>query len=193
MKILLLPVALIYLLAACNGQSTIANNTVSNFHFKSIFGTKATDSSHMYCLLGNGFVRTPSSNNADSMIEDWIKTHQNAQIIPVTASEMEMDEKHHKIKLTYCWITDGKDTINNFLVRNGCFPNQTMIRPLKWEEMSAEEREVYDNDKVGYGTTEVFINDESFGKFMEQIQAADQYAYEHYLGIWKDEELRNKR
>jgi hypothetical protein len=65
--------------------------------------------------------------------------------------------------MTYCWVIDQKDTLNNYLIRNGCFPGGTMMRAT------------YSKNIVRKKEYEVFI---------EQIKSAELYARKMELGIW---------
>jgi len=90
----------------------------------------------------------------------------------------------------YCWVVDNQDTLNNFLVRNGCFPGSTMLRPQTWDEMPEEMKKLYTDNKIDHGTTEILIDKKSYDMFLEQIKADEKYAYDNRLGIWSDENLR---
>ncbi|MBI3232850.1 MAG: hypothetical protein HYZ42_02220, partial [Bacteroidetes bacterium] len=91
-------------------------------------------------------------------------------------------------KMVYCWVIDNKDTLNNYLIKNGCFPGGTMMRPKTWDEMEKLERELYE------GTGEkpdvkVYVDKKTYDVFIEQIKTAELYAKENNLGIWlKDKE-----
>ena len=160
-------------LMSCNGQTKTV--LLSDLKFQSIFGYNSKDSSQVYCLLGTGFFRAPSSKNSDSLMENWINNHPNAQVIPIST----LDEP--KSKMTYCWLVDKSDTINNYLIKNGCFPGGTMMRPQTYDEMSNKMKSVYgkDNSKII-----VHIDKKSYDTFIEQIKVAEAYAETNKLGIW---------
>jgi hypothetical protein len=156
------------IMANCGGQTTSKYLTLADVTFNSIFGTAKTDSSNTYCLLGSGFFRTPRSDNSDSLIIDWITKHPKTFVIPISSIGPTMvDDKNSK--MTYCWLVDGNDTINNYLIRNGCFPGGTMQRPHE--------------PKV-----KVLIDKKSFDNFIEQIKVAQKYASDSKLGIWNNPE-----
>ena len=126
--------------------------------------------------------RAPASASSDSLINEWIKGHPDAVVVPVSSLE------HVRIKdpeptLTYCWIIDNKDTLNNYLIKNGCFPGGTMMRPKTWEEMEKWEKELYEdtNEKP---KVKVLIDKKTYDNFIEQIKSAEIFAKENKLGIW---------
>lgn len=73
--------------------------------------------------------------------------------------------------MTYCWLIDGTDTINNYLVKNGCFPGGTMMKPEPLEDKSSNMM--------------VHIDTRIYNNFIEQIKAAEIFAEKNQLGIWK--------
>ncbi|SFQ53047.1 hypothetical protein [Parafilimonas terrae] len=164
---------------------------LADFHFFSMFGvnTKDTNRHVTYCLLGSGFFRTPHTDNSDSVISDWINKHPNATVIPVSSDGPVMQNNPDSRQI-YCWVVDNQDTLNNSLVKNGCFPGSTMLRPQAWNEMSEEMKKFYTNNKIDHGTTEILIDKKSYDMFLEQIKADEKYAYDNRLGIWGDENLR---
>jgi len=165
----------------CHGQEN--NIHLSDLKFKSIFGTDSKDSFRTYCLLGTGFFRAPFSKNADSLISGWMQNHPDAEVILVST----LDEPKHK--MTYCWLVDKGDTINNYMIKRGCYPGGTMMRPQTYEEMSAKMKAVYNN--VEKPNIKVHIDKKSYDKFIEQIKAAETFAETNKLGIWdqkKDDE-----
>lgn len=166
----------------CKGQKTKESLKISDFKFKSIFGTTSKAPKNNYCLLGSGFFRTPRSENSDSLIIDRIDKHPNALVIPVSSfGPAQIKDKDSKI--IYCWVIDQKDTLNNYLIKNGCFPGGTMIRPKTWVEMEKRDKELYE-DTDEKPDVKVFVNKESYNIFIEQIKIAELYARKNKLGIW---------
>jgi len=144
-----------FILLSCKAQKTYIK--LVDVKFESIFGS-TKGNSDQYCLLGSGFFRAPRADNTDSLITDWIKKHSDAYLIPISSIK-------DKAKLTYCWVIDNNDTLNNFLIKNGCFPGGTMMRPSK-------------------GIAEIYINDKDYATFIEQIKNSETYAKKRKLGIW---------
>lgn len=134
-----------------------------NLKFKSIFGYSNTDSLQAYCLLGTGFLRAASASNTDSLIDIWINNHPNASVIPITT----LDGPDYK--LTYCWLVDKGDTINNYLIKNGCFAGGTMMYP----ESSTNDAKI-----------EIHIDRKGYAAFIKQIERAETFAQKNKLGIW---------
>ena len=141
---------------SCAGQSKEIK--LSEIRFESIFGYPK-DKSKVFCLLGSGFFRAPSSNNIDSLIYTWINKHPNAIVLPIS----QLNEG----KMIYCWVIDNKDTLNTWLIRNGCYPGGTMVGPAK-----------------NKGISEVYITDAIYKNFIEQIRVAETFAKDNKLGIW---------
>ncbi|MBL7724724.1 MAG: hypothetical protein JNK27_11275 [Chitinophagaceae bacterium] len=147
--------------------------------FNSIFADNKKDSMHTYCLLGSGYFRAETSDDADSIINSWLSKHPNANVIPVATHGPTLSD-YPNSKMTYCWLIDNNDTINNFLIRTGCYEGGTMIRPKTWQEMSNKEKTVWEKDPKII----VHIDQRTYDKFLDQIKAAEQYAKQHQLGIW---------
>lgn len=169
-------------LNSCYGQREKDSLKISDFEFKSIFGMNAKDPKSNYCLLGSGFFRTPRSDNSDSLINAWFKTHPDAIVVPVSSfGPLEM--KDPESKMVYCWIIDMQDTLNNYLIKNGCFPGGTMIRPKTWDEMEKWEKELY-KDTYEKPEVKVYVDKKTYDNFIEQIKSAELYATENKLGVW---------
>ncbi len=183
MKQIIFSLSLVAIMMSCTGQTISNNLSLTDFTFSSIFGTIKTDSTNAYCLLGTGFFRTPRSDNSDSLIADWINKHPKAIIIPVSSFGPSMNDDN-KSKITYCWLVDGNDTINNYLIRNGCFPGGTMQRPQTWSEMTRKEKSNYRGDDKP--NISVLIDKSSYDNFIEQIKTAEIFASENKLGIWNN-------
>jgi len=166
----------------CGGQIIHQEKSlqISDFRFESIFGYQSTDSLHLYCLLGTGFFRAPSSENSDSLILNWTVKHPNALIIPVSTL---VDSS--SMNLTYCLVIDNLDTLNVFLIRNGCFPGGTMQRPDTWSEMPDDEKLLYKD--IPQPNIQIHIEKKAYEDYIEKIKIAEQYATENKLGIWKEE------
>jgi hypothetical protein len=155
---------------------------ISGITFKSHFGQDTKDSSIMYSLLGMGYFRAPSSDNSDSLIQNWIANHPGAFIFPVY-SQGPFNTKVPNSKFIYVIVIDKNDTLNNFLVKNGCYPGGTMQRPHKWSEMDSKERQSYSNDK--FEDINVYIKDSDYNIYINQILNAEKHAHDNKLGIWK--------
>lgn len=174
MKKLLLIFILIFIFQNCIGQEIKIN--LGELKFKSIFAKKENDSLNIYCLLGTGFFRTPRSEDADQLIQDWLEKNNDAKVILVSTLV------DNKANINYCWLVDKNgQTINEYLVRNGCFPGGTMMRPNTFKEMSKKERKMYDGAKPNII---IKIDKKSYNEFIEKIKLAEIFAHENKLGIW---------
>jgi len=169
---------------SCSGQTLPTDKLyLKNFDFKSIFGYKNGDLNTSYCLLGRGFFRTIHSTDADSLMNSWLTTHPQAIVVKVS-SLATPQKSNSSLNITYCWIIDNSDTLNNYLIKEGCYPGGTMQRPQTWIEMSKEEKALYKNaDKP---KVKIFVDQKAYDNFLQQIISAEKYAKENKLGIWSN-------
>ncbi len=175
---------------SCKSQNSQTEFPIDAFEFKSIFGSKKEDKNidsitnfsqveNMFCLLGQGFFKTPRSENSDELLKKWLTEHPNAKVIPISVLKS-------KPVITYCWIIDGTENLNIYLVKNGCFPGGTMQRPRTWKEMSREEKKIYRG--IEKPNVKVLIEDNSYEKFIQKLKLAELYAKENKLGIWNEKQ-----
>jgi hypothetical protein len=166
---------------SCFSQNLPESLNLEAVRFTSIFGFDKNDNSMRFCLIGHG-VRTQFSDDTDSLISEWLLNHKSARIIPVSYfRDNRIDNPYSN--MTYCWIMDNIDTLNLFLIRQGCIPGEAMQRYKRWKEMEKREKEFYrglDKPKV-----RVFINKTDYKKFMDRIIVAEADAKLNKLGIWK--------
>lgn len=161
---------------SCKSQDNKVN--LKELNFKSIFGEREKDSINVYYLLGTGFFRTASSENADQLIKDWIEKNNDAKVVLVSTL---VDNNGN---INYCWLIDKNgETLNEYLIHNGCFPGGTMMRPNTYKEMSEKEKEIYANQEPNII---VKIDKKSYDEFIDKIKLAETFARENKLGIWKD-------
>lgn len=168
---------------SCRQKQSISSLNISDLKFNSIFADSNKDSLHAYCLLGSGYFRAETSDDADSLINNWLSKHPNAHVIPVATHGPTLSD-YPTSKMTYCWLIDKKDTINNYLVRAGCFEGGTMTRPKTWQEMSDQEKAIWKDDPKIL----VHVDQTTYDRFIDQIKAAELYARQHRLGIWNKKE-----
>ena len=181
LTIILLP------LTICMGQEQNDKQDLklSDLKFESIFGTIPSEPNVTYSLLGTGFFKTPRSSNSDSLINKWIENHPDAKVIPVSSFGPVLSNESDS-KMVYSWVVSKKDTLNNYLIKNGCFPGTTMIRPKTLDEMEETERELYEDSEVKT-EVKVYIDEKAYNNFIKQIQSAERHAKGKKLGIWKKE------
>lgn len=155
---------------------------LSDFKFESIFGSTQSDTNAIYCLLGSGFFRTSHSEDADKLIENWIDNHKEAIVVPVSSFGPVITDIEDS-KMVYCWVIQGADTLNTYLVRYGAYPGGTMVRP----HIGTEKEKNSKSRKEG-----LLISENEYNDFIEKIKISELYAREHRLGIWKDYEDLDK-
>jgi hypothetical protein len=165
-------------------KSQLKSLEVSDLKFRSTFGFHPIDSTNVFSLLGSEFFRTPRSENSDSLIKAWIDAHPKAKVIPVTSLGPTMIADRNS-KMTYCWVIDKEDTLNNYLIKNGCFPGGTMQRPQTWKEMTKAEKKMYEEEKP---QITVYIDKKIYEEFLEQVKSAEIFARKNELGIWKKDQ-----
>ena len=105
-----------------------------------------------------------------------MKNHPHAEVVPIST----LNEP--KNKMTYCWLIDGADTINNYMIKNGCYPGGTMMRPQTFEELSDKMKAEYSESEKP--NVQVHIDKKSYDNFIEQIKNAETFAEANKLGIW---------
>jgi hypothetical protein len=180
----LIAICLSLALTYCKSSGSTEKLPLKDFKFEGYFGYKNGDKNSTYCLLGQGFFRTPRSANSDSLLNAWYKNHPDAKIL-VISTFATPDKNNPDLNLKYCWAIDGQDTLNNYLIRNGCYPGGTMQRPQTWEEMPAVKKAQYENgDKP---SVTVAIDKKTYDAFIEQIKSAETFARNNKLGIWATE------
>lgn len=158
--------------------------TVKEFKFDSWFGYDLNSKSEtVYCLLGTGFFRAPSTENTDSLISAWTNQHPDALVIPVYTSGPTMTDSK-ETKMIYSWVVDKSDTLNIILVRLGCIPGGTMQRPETWDEMDKEKRKLWHDNKKPKET--VHVDSKAYNAFLDKVAKAETQARNNKLGIWTE-------
>jgi hypothetical protein len=178
-KTYLLSVLLLAIITSCNSQIEENEIPIEELKFESIFGTIDETSKEVYCLLGQGFFRSPNSDDSDSLIANWLNKHQSAKLVKI--SIIHGDDQ----SMIYSMVIDGNENLNVYLVRNGCFPGGTMERPETWEEMGEAERKIYGDKEER--DVEVLIDAKTYKKYFDEIRKAEEIAITEKLGIWEDE------
>lgn len=163
---ILLSVIITLLFANCKRPTNVS---LSDLNFNnSIFAGNKNDSLHTYCLLATGYFRAPHSKNTDSLITQWLLQHPNAKVVSVATHGPTMTD-YPDSKMTYCWLIDKGDTINNYLIKNGCYPGGTMALSTLEELKDIETLHIAKKD---------------YEKFIAQITGAEEFAQQKKLGIW---------
>jgi hypothetical protein len=154
---------------------------LKDFEFESIFGYEKGDSINLFCLLGGGYSRAPRSQHTDAIIEQWIKEHPEAIVLPVTLLGNQLN-RSAGTKIAYCWIIDKTDTLNNHLVRQGCFTGNFMKRPKDQREMEREEKKLYKG--IVKPKVVILVDQKSYELFLDQIRACERIAEQNKSGLW---------
>jgi len=92
------------------------------------FGAMGGDPSEpadVYCLLGQGFLRTPSAENTEAVIADWLSSHPDAVLRVVARLENFMGSDPES-QFMHVWVVNGEENLNLYLVERGCVPAGTM-------------------------------------------------------------------
>lgn len=121
---------LILLVALCGTALAQDSFPLNELKFMKFFGQRADDKT-TYCLLGNGFFRTISSNEEDTIIRDWIGKHPNARAVPVS-----IIGESSRMPITYIWAVDGSDNLNLQLIKQGAFPASVMLDAVHFDALS---------------------------------------------------------
>lgn len=181
----------VFLLITCLPLHTIAQLdpapkvALKDLKFTSVFAYNKKDTLHSICLLGTGFFKAKHSPNSDAVISEWLVAHPRAQVIPVTTYKS-FTPKRPGAYQSYCWLVDGKDTLNTYLVRNGCFAAMTMQRPHVHGEMTPLEKEMY-------GDIAMHVGRSSYRNFILQARNAEAQAKRNRLGIWRNGQPKKKK
>lgn len=176
---------------------------VTELKFQKIFAQRSGDDKDTYCLLGNGFFRTISSNEESTLISDWLQKHPNAKTVPVS-----IVGEGSKMPIIYIWVIDGEDSLNLSLVKSGAFPGSVMIDAVQFEKLSRGSSERANIEAgVAYAgkmnpnlvthketPPRRLISDSSYELFLMELQKAQDLARSQKNSIWSDKfkELRGE-
>lgn len=137
---------------------------VSEIMWKGHFGGRKEEPHNIYCLMTQGALRAPTSDDYEKLIETWLGQHPNAEArVVYVLSPSLTDFPDSKMKSV--WVVDGEDILNIYLVRKGGCPAGTML--LNRGDKTSLAREEY----------------ESFSK---RVNEAEQLAKKEKLGIWSE-------
>ena len=159
---------------------------LKDFRFDSWFGYELkSNTENTYCLLGTGFFTSPKAKNTDSLITSWSQLHPDAKVLPIYTGGPTFTNLPNS-KLIYCWVFDNLDTLNIDLVRQGCVPGGTMLRPTTRNEISKKDRKNVRADKKL--DEQVHIDNKSYKDFLDKIVKAENEAKRNRIGIWTQKE-----
>jgi hypothetical protein len=170
-----------------HGQQSInASGSIKSFHFKNIFALKGQNPDTIYCLLGQNYFGNLHSNNTNAIIRRWLRKHKNSNIIFISAYGPLVLAKSNS-RIIYCIIVESGDTLNNFLVKNGCFNAENMRWP---EKVDIIDRNYIPNKSPLVISS--FLDKKALDIYFDQIISNEIFAKEHKLGIWENENMGNK-
>jgi hypothetical protein len=139
-------------------QSHQTSSSASQVTWQAHFGTSRADTQRVYTLMAYGYFRAPT-NNVSRVVQTWIKEHPEAVVIPVMTPKS-TSSPH----LSYIWVTQGNDSLNLELVRQGCFAAETQL--LKLEDKPE-------------------VSPQEYEAFVQKVTQAGQLAKAEKLGIWQ--------
>ena len=176
------PFLLLLIFWSCLQTNAQTELTVEQVKFDGIFGSTELDSTFVYCLLGIGYFRAPSSDNIDSVITAWIDQHPNAIVKPIYTSGPSLTDEPES-RITYCWVIDGTDNLNLWLAKQGCTHGMNLQYPTR--EVKKQLGMTGKGFKGQY--EKVHINKAEYEQFIELAHEATNEAFENKKGIWKDQ------
>jgi len=185
-------ILIIVLLALTNCKSSKKETNViplKDFTFKGIFGSNNDDKNNVYCILGHNYFSEVHTDNEDSLFDKWLSDHPKANVIKI-CSHPRPFLNNQDIIMIYCWIVDGNDTLNNYLIKQGCFPGRMMQRTKNWEELTPQEKEMY--DEKYYPKATLYVDSNAYNNYIEQIKSAERYARNNKKGLWEKEWIISK-
>jgi len=170
-------------LPALFGAAQTQNNIeapfpVSQLRFNLIFGSR-TATKAVYCLLGNGHFRAPSSGEQSAIIEAFVASHPSAEVVPVTVTTPST-AAGSRVPMIYVWVEDGDLNLNVNLVREGAYPGSVMLDVV--QVFGSRIATMKDDEKPHR-----LIADGRYEAFVDRVQAAQDAAKAEKKGIWSDE------
>jgi hypothetical protein len=178
--------------------SVPVRGSVSSYHFENdIMASKPNDQG-VYVLLGSGFLRPTTFGEPRVFVSEWLKSHPNATVTPISRSLSTNTRTHQLMEIVYIWIEDGADSLNVDLVRGGIFAAGTMYdmvdnekgleQLLKNDPKLADARAEIAKEKAAapQDRSERLISDENYKARIARINEAERFAREKKLGIWSD-------
>jgi len=134
--------------------------TVSDTDWTGHFGSNRSDPTVLYTLLGLGFFQADTSDSAVTLIQEWVKSHPNAKVVPVIDYGSSPDGS----RMLWVWLVDGESNLNQELVRAGACERATMAAP---EEL------------------ELLVTAAEYDEFEAGLPHLEALAKQDRLGIWK--------
>lgn len=133
---------------------------VSDITWKGYFGSDHANPAVAYTLLALDFFQGTTSLSATATINNWVKAHPDAQVVPV----MEYERSPDGTRLVWVWLVDGQSNLNLELVRSGACQAATMTAP--------------DGLKL-------LVPQAQFDAFEAELARLEKLARHDRLGIWR--------
>lgn len=152
----------------------------------------------MYNLISDNFIGNPEgkSDTLELFVNDWVTNHPdaNVKIISRFAS------------LNYIWAYSKTDTLNIELVQNGLMSKEHMIHHKELGNLMLNDSAINiiaEYSKMSVDSTKIllkryidniilYITDEEYEIFKQKLEAAENYAKQNKLGIWRKKEDEEK-
>lgn len=177
MKMKLLAFTLLIVVFTFIGCSTNPKS-ISELKFNGIVAQSEKEPGTLYYLIGNGFNIATSASSTDSIVNSWIQKHPEALVQPIYAFGK------NEVTMKFCLVFDGADTLNNYLIRQGCYEANAMRIPNSWNEIIVDDRRLIES-LPGVPFFEIYLGEEAQISFQEQITAAENKAKKNKIGLWK--------
>jgi hypothetical protein len=174
-------VALLTPLVICAGaptqkqdQPTERKLKARDIRWEEHFGELKAEPDTIYCLMGSGFFRAPTSSNFDTLVKRWLSQHPDAGVTPVSTVGPLMVSRP-KSQMTWAWVVDGEANLNEYLVRQGACSGDTMQTGF-----SSSASTTGDVHQSG-----LLVAAEIYKRFQQRIAEAEKQAKRQKLGIWR--------
>lgn len=166
-------------LYACQQPQTASDTfDISEMKFRGHLASRKNMKDHTYSVIGRGFNFPEAWEGKDAFIQDWVKNHPNAKISIIAT----MVDTMNKAAMSYVWVTDGKESLNEQLVKKGFFRRNLMFRPKTWEEMNEAEKAGSKNTPKLLTT--IFVDPKVYTGYLNELETAEMEAQKNKVGLW---------
>ena len=157
--------------STCFGQEEFPLSEVS---FQGVLGARAGEKT-LYCLLGNGFIRTIRSDEETAIVSQWRKQHPDAKAIPVSVADT-----NSKMPVVYIWAVDGDDNLNLLLIGKGAFPASVMLDAVQFSQLAGLSH--LDN-----APSKRLVSEARYKDFVQRLVRTETAAQAQKNGIWSEQ------
>lgn len=137
----------------------------STVHWQKFFGEVREEPNKLYTMLGRGFMRAPTGNNLEAVMQAWLEQHPQA-VVHVVSRLRGFQRNIKDSEMLFVEVVDGDANLNLQLVEQGCALAATMQAP---------------------GLVEQPLDD--YLRFLQAAQAAETRAKVQKLGYWGSQSL----